>query len=87
MSTVTEINTLCSEVVNEFYTNSDDMELREDSQHCVYVRGAMYKFTPSIINRIFQLSDVPYESNTPVVPNEDPFEDVISLLTDSHIRK
>lgn len=71
------------------YANLEDLEFCNDGQHCVYgadFRRAMDEFTPSIINKMFQLPDLPYDKELSVTWTDDPIEDGVFLLSIGHIR-
>ncbi|VVA91922.1 unnamed protein product [Arabis nemorensis] len=85
LSTVTEMEPYTPEVVRELYANLEDMEIRDDGYQCVYVRGAMYEFSLTIINQMFQLQEYEYDPESKVPSMEDPIELVAAELSQGHV--
>ncbi|KAL0897735.1 hypothetical protein Bca101_081696 [Brassica carinata] len=53
MYTVMDVPSFTQEIVLEFYANLENM-IKRDGTTWVYLRGHMYKFSPTLINNVFQ---------------------------------
>ncbi|XP_023640099.1 uncharacterized protein LOC111831002 [Capsella rubella] len=85
LPTVTEIDSFIETVVKEFYANLPEAEGGDSEVLRVFVRGSMYEFSPSLINRLFQLPNEPYPLNTSQLRAFGDLDAVAALLTDGQV--
>lgn len=79
--TVTEIDSYVNEVVMEFYANLPDSEEGEKDGHRVFVRGTMFEFSPTIINQMFQLPNIPYSVDQPLLHVPESLDEIALSLS------
>ncbi|KAG7559036.1 Integrase catalytic core [Arabidopsis thaliana x Arabidopsis arenosa] len=81
LPTVTEIDSYVNEVVMEFYANLPDSEEGEKDGHRVFVRGTMFEFSPTIINQMFQLPNIPYSVDQPLLHVPESLDEIALSLS------
>ncbi|XP_010430877.1 PREDICTED: uncharacterized protein LOC104715134 [Camelina sativa] len=87
LSTVRNVKPFNKQVVYEFYANLADLEIRSSGLMQVYVRGKMFEFSPSIINRMFDIDIAVVDPKLPLIFTYATKNEVSELLSGGHVKR
>ncbi|XP_010445480.1 PREDICTED: uncharacterized protein LOC104728149 [Camelina sativa] len=85
LPTVTEVDSFVGNIVKEFYANLAEAEMEGVDTLKVFVHGSMYEFSPSIINRMYQLPNESYPLNATPIQVHESLDDIVTLPTNGQI--
>ncbi|XP_010469488.1 PREDICTED: uncharacterized protein LOC104749533 [Camelina sativa] len=87
LRTVRDVEPFNIQVVYEFYANLADLDIRKNGFTQVYLRGMMFEFSPSLINRMFDIDITAVDPKKPLVCVDVSMNEIADLLSAGNVKR